>query len=189
MTPLSWFFEQLFPSISWVSTKQWRICVENYSETHEVRGNPPRMRIWNQWWYRQNFLLLTLFSQTDAEVQGNLLREYEQKFAELPEQEKLTKLCSNAGFSKNIDKGQFFIALDDACTKRSERTMSRVSFTSKWRIIPRERVDSCDSWKHEDRPSPGCEGLWSSRTLRCGDHDRIFISRQNCFLRSHRERN
>ena len=28
-------------------------------------------------------------SQTDAEVQGNLLREYEQKFAELPEQEKL----------------------------------------------------------------------------------------------------
>ena len=38
-------------------------------------------------------------SQTDAEVQGNLLREYEQKFADLPEQEKLTKLCSNAGFS------------------------------------------------------------------------------------------
>ena len=52
-------------------------------------------------------------SQTDAEVQGNLLREYEQKFAELPEQGKLTKLCSNAGFSKTIDKGQFFITLDD----------------------------------------------------------------------------
>ena len=30
-----------------------------------------------------------------------------------PEQEKLTKLCSNAGFSKNIEKGQFFITLDD----------------------------------------------------------------------------
>ena len=51
--------------------------------------------------------------QTDAEVQGNLLCEYEQKFADLPEQEKLTKLCSNAGFSKNIEKGQFFITLDD----------------------------------------------------------------------------
>ena len=34
-------------------------------------------------------------------------------FEELPEQEKLTKLCSNAGFSKNIEKGQFFITLDD----------------------------------------------------------------------------
>ena len=52
-------------------------------------------------------------AQTDAEVQGNLLREYEQKFAELPEQEKLIKLCSNAGFSKYTEKGQFFIALDD----------------------------------------------------------------------------
>ena len=29
-----------------------------------------------------------------------------------PEQEKLTKLCSNAGFSKNVEKGQFFITLD-----------------------------------------------------------------------------
>ena len=40
-------------------------------------------------------------AQTDAEVQGNLLRGYEQKFAELSEQQKLTKLFSNAGFSKN----------------------------------------------------------------------------------------
>ena len=44
-------------------------------------------------------------TQTDAEVQGNLLRQYEQKFAELVEQQKLTKLCSNAVFSKNIEKG------------------------------------------------------------------------------------
>ena len=50
-------------------------------------------------------------SQTDSEVQGNLLRGYEQKFAELPEQQKLTKLCSNAGFSKNIDKRHLFITL------------------------------------------------------------------------------
>ena len=52
-------------------------------------------------------------SQTDAEVQRNLLREYEQKFAELLEQQKLTKLCSKAGFSKNVEKGQFFITFDD----------------------------------------------------------------------------
>ena len=51
--------------------------------------------------------------QTDAEVQGNLFCDCEQKFADLPELEKLTKLCSNAGFSKNIEKGQFFITLDD----------------------------------------------------------------------------
>ena len=37
-------------------------------------------------------------SQTDAEVQENLLSEDEQKFEELLEQQKLTKLCSNAVF-------------------------------------------------------------------------------------------
>ena len=52
-------------------------------------------------------------AQTYAEVQEILLREYEQKFADLVEQEKLTKLSSNAGFSKNIEKGQFFITFDD----------------------------------------------------------------------------
>ena len=52
-------------------------------------------------------------SQTDAEVQEHLLRGYEQKFADIPEKEKLTKLCSNAGFSNNIEKERFFIALDD----------------------------------------------------------------------------
>ena len=52
-------------------------------------------------------------SQTDLSVQGNLLGEYEQKFAKLPEDQKLTKLCSDAGLSKNIDKRQFFITLDE----------------------------------------------------------------------------
>ena len=47
--------------------------------------------------------------------------------------------------------------------------MSRIYFTSKRGNIPRERVDP---WKHEDRPSPGCESQLLSRTLRCGDHDR-----------------
>ena len=65
-------------------------------------------------------------SQTDAEVQGNLLRGYEQKFAELVEQQDLTRLRSNAGFSKNIVKGQFFITLDDDALDDMKRVMSRV---------------------------------------------------------------
>ena len=52
-------------------------------------------------------------NQIPQTVQGNLLRENEQKFEDLPEQKKLTKLCSNAGFSKNIEKGQFYITVDD----------------------------------------------------------------------------
>ena len=54
-------------------------------------------------------------SHTDAEVQRELLRGCaSRKNAEFPEQQKLTKLCSNAGcYSKNIDKGQFIITLDE----------------------------------------------------------------------------
>ena len=40
-------------------------------------------------------------SQIGAEVQGNLLREYEQKFADFLEQQKLAELCYTDGFSKN----------------------------------------------------------------------------------------
>ena len=48
--------------------------------------------------------------QTDAGVQGNVLRKYEQRFADLPEHAKLTKLCSVA---KTVEKGQYFTTLDD----------------------------------------------------------------------------
>ena len=46
----------------------------------------------------KEFLTANPISQTVAEVQRKLLREYEHKITELPELQKLTKLCSNAGF-------------------------------------------------------------------------------------------
>ena len=72
------------------------------------------------------------------------------------------------------------------CTWRSERIMSREYLTSKWGVIPREKVDP---WKHEDRSSPGGEGVLSSKALRFGDQDRILISWQNLFLGPYLERN
>ena len=107
------------------------------------------------------FLAADPVSQTDAEVQGNLLREHEQKFSEFAEHERLTKLCSNAGFSKNIEKGQFFITLDDD-------TLDSLKGSCREYILPRSE----ESFHvRGSRPSPGCEDLSSSRTLRCGDHD------------------
>ena len=50
--------------------------------------------------------------RTNAELQGNLLRDYEHKFEQLPEDQKLSKLCSDAGL-KIVEKGQFFITLDE----------------------------------------------------------------------------
>ena len=155
-----------------VSTEQWRIYVENQPETHEVQENPPRMRIGNQWWYRQNFLLAALFLR--------LMRKFNES------------CCVDAsGDSQNswtteIDQTLLQRWLFEECWQRTiphytwwrrtwryENIMSRVYIASTWGNIPREWVDS---WKHEDRSSPGCASLLSSRTLRCWDHDRIFIS-------------
>ena len=50
----------------------------------------------------------------DERVQGDLLRDYEQKFANLPVHLELAKLCSNAGLANTVEKGQYFTTLDDA---------------------------------------------------------------------------
>ena len=162
ITPMSWFFAQLFPSSG-------RFCVENQAELHEVRAARENL---------ESMVLPTEFptgnhiSQTDAEVQGNLLRECERNF------------------QKNRNWPNAAPMLVSRRTSRKDSSslplMMRHLTIWKWRNISSERVGSR---KHEDRPSPGCENLLSLRTLRCGDHDRIFISRPNNFLGSHRERN
>ena len=49
---------------------------------------------------------------------------------ELPEQQKLTKLCSNVGFSKNIDKGHIFITPDEE--GHDDMKISRREHTKPW---------------------------------------------------------
>ena len=51
--------------------------------------------------------LLIADPHTNAELQGNLLQDYEQKFEQLPEDQKLSKLCCDAGLLM-VEKGQFF---------------------------------------------------------------------------------
>ena len=50
---------------------------------------------------------------TNAELQGNLLQDYEHKFEHLPEDQILSKLCCDAGLLKVVEKGQVFITLDE----------------------------------------------------------------------------
>ena len=50
--------------------------------------------------------------RTTEKVQGNLLRDDERKFANLPDHLQLIKLCSNAGIVKTVVKGQYFTTID-----------------------------------------------------------------------------
>ena len=85
-------------------------------------------------------------SQTDVDVQVNLLREYVQKFAELPEHQKLTELCSDGGFLKDIDKGQFFITLDEEGPDDMKYTLLRNQEASRARGGFVETRRSAQSW-------------------------------------------
>ena len=48
--------------------------------------------------------------QANEERQGNLFQEYEQRFEKLSEDQKLSRLCSEAGL-RSVEVGQFFCAL------------------------------------------------------------------------------
>ena len=57
--PLNWFFAQLFPSISSMSTEQHQICVTNLPETHEVQGN-----LFSGWWRSTRKLVAWIRAET-----------------------------------------------------------------------------------------------------------------------------
>ena len=70
-----------------------------------------------------------------SSAQGNMLQDYFEKFAELLEDQKLSKLCRDAGFLKKIKKGQFFITNEEGSevmqTACREYTHSRNLTTSR----------------------------------------------------------
>ena len=55
---------------------------------------------------------------TDDNVQENMLQNYVQNFANLPEHLHLIKLCSNVGITKTVARRQYFTTLDDAALDR-----------------------------------------------------------------------
>ena len=72
---------------------------------------------------------------TTSLAQGDLLQDYERKFAEIPEDQKLSKLCKDAVFLKKIGKRQFFITVEEGSevmqTTSREYTQPRKLVTSR----------------------------------------------------------
>ena len=123
-----------------ISVNQLNLCEELAAGKPAEKENSEPMVIPTE------FPTANRISQTGAEVQRRLLREYEQKFAELLQQ-KLSKLCSNAG----VDKGQFFITLDEEGldemkTSCREYTLLRSEETSRVRGGFVETRRSAQSW-------------------------------------------
>ena len=56
--------------------------------------------------YAESEICTNTTSQSSQSAQGNLLQDCFKKFAELPEDQKLSRLCKDAGSLKKIEKGQ-----------------------------------------------------------------------------------
>ena len=55
----------------------------------------------------------TISQSSTSLARRDLWQEYERKFEELPDDQKLSKLCSDACFLQEIGKGQFFITVEE----------------------------------------------------------------------------
>ena len=66
--------------------------------------------------------------RTDEIVQGNLLQNYEHKFANIPYLLQLTKLCSNVGITKTVAREQYSTTLDHAELDKLEAHVESILF-------------------------------------------------------------
>ena len=72
-------------------------------------GNLQHLIIWKRWKFLPTSPLQKI--STNAQQWWNLVQEYERKFEQLSEDQKLSKLCSYAGL-KLVERGQDFFSLD-----------------------------------------------------------------------------
>ena len=78
--------------------------------------------------------------RANGTAQGNLLQNYKQIFANIPEHLQIIKLCSNVGVRKTMAREQYFTTDLRRCgTRQIGRFMSRVYFTSRQRSIKVKR--------------------------------------------------
>ena len=117
--------------------------------------------------------------QTNETVQGDLLREYERKIANLPDYLQLIQLCYNVGITVTVATGQYFTTLDDAELDKLGGSCRERTFTWRQRSIQSKRMDP---WKREDRFSFGGGRQSPSRPLRNREHDQLLIWRWNLYL-------
>ena len=112
--------------------------------------------------------------RTDGNVQGNLLRNHEQKIENLPYHLQLFRKYSNVRITKTVAKGLYFTTLRNWTAWEAHVESIH---PSRQRSIQSERMDP---WEHEDRSSFGGGSQSSSMPLRNRDHGRILVGDGTC---------
>ena len=78
-------------------------------------------------------------TQTNAQQRRNLVQEYERKFEQMSEDQKLPKLCSDAGL-KLVEIGQYFYTLD------TEEGQQMQHLCREYTMLPNEKRSRVRGW-------------------------------------------
>ena len=104
------FFAKSFLLISWVSTEQSQICVTN--------ANPAMLEQWrpvlesDALFEPATLLITTPTTSTEDPAREDLLQKYQERVERLSQQNRVIKICTDAGFLTTVEVGQYFMTKD-----------------------------------------------------------------------------
>ena len=85
------------------------MCVRNTVPVKQVRGDPYWQSNLTQLFTPANLLIMTPTPSIEILAQKNLLQKYKERVERLPQQDRLIKICIDAGFLKTVEVGRCFM--------------------------------------------------------------------------------
>ena len=131
--PLNWFVEHIFPSIRSMCSEQWRI-LRRIGQTLTNFGEIRREWEFGIKGFATEFPNANAFFSNSCRSTRKLCVNTSRNLQNFLNNRKLTKLWSNAGFSKNIEKGHFVVTIDDAFVLIHQDNKSFIS--ELFKVIP-----------------------------------------------------
>ena len=114
---------------------------------------------------------------TNEQQQGNLVQDYERRFEQLSDDQKLSKLCSDAGL-KIVETGQHSFTLDTE--ERNE--MQHLCREHNASMRKEDSSERLVSGEYENRSSLGHKSLSPWRSMQYWSSGRISVSRPDSLL-------
>ena len=153
---LKLFFAQLFLLISSTSTEQSQICVMNTESAKQERRD----------FWQDNLthcepaklLIMTPRPSTETPAQENLLQEYHERVERLSQQNRVIKICTDAGFLKTVEVEQYFM------TKHTDDFLQFAEpVTCREYTLPRDEK-STEPERFDSREHPKLDSYWKFTT-------------------------
>ena len=84
------------------------VC-EEYSTCQTSTGRPVSAEEYDQWFAPAKLLSMTPRPSIEIPAQENVLQKCKERVERLPQQDRLIKMCTGAGFLKTVEVGQYFM--------------------------------------------------------------------------------